>query len=194
MSDASEDSASLFSDDTTEKEESEDEETKKDADPDNVSVRSGTFPKRTQDRDDERDFFGTKAEKKVKNAITIIRAPLPDQEDYRRSTREMTIYEYARLIGVRARMISNNEPIHLKYRDMPTSNLILIAQAELDDTDIPFPLKVVRPIGKPNFIEAKIYEEFNARELTLPHELMRANIENYLPPMNWTVHGQVPSY
>jgi DNA-directed RNA polymerase subunit K/omega len=194
MSDASDDSASLFSDDTTEKEESEDEETKKDADPDNVSVRSGTFPKRTQDSAEARDYFASKGEKKGKNAITIVRAPLPDQEDYRRSTREMTIYEYARLVGIRAKMISNNEPIHPKYRGMATSNLILIAQAELDDTDIPFPLKVVRPIGKPNFIEAKIYEEFNARELTLPQELMRANVEDYLPPMNWTVHGQVPSY
>lgn len=192
MSSESDVSASSFSSFPSEDEE-ESKESGSEVDADDVSRRSGTVPKKARNsvRGSNITTPGVNIPKQPKTGKMIIYAPAPGEEDYRRSTRYMTPFEAARLIGERADMISRNEPIHPKYRNMPTSDLIIISKTELFDRDIPFPLRFRRPIDKPNFVEAKIIEVFNPREMILPNEADVAFIMDYLPQSSWTVESQL---
>lgn len=192
MSSATDVSASAFSSILSEEEE-ESVKSGSEIDADDVSRRSGTVPKKPREsaRASNATTQGVNIPKQPKTGKIIIYAPAVGEEDYRRSTRYMTPFEAAGICGKRAEMISHNEPIHPKYRDMPTADLNIIARTELFDTDIPFPLRFRRPIDKPNFVEAKIIEVFNPRELILPTEADVAYIMEYLPKSTWTVEGQI---
>lgn len=194
MSSESSDSASDFSDFPSEEELSEHESQLGADDDDTASRKSGTAK---QSRIPTADFPttpGIKNQTMVSqkgNKVVELRSPVLGEPDYRRTLRQMTIYEYTRLIGSRAEMISKNEPIHPKYRDVPTIDLCEIAKMELDDLDIPFPIEVVRYVDRPSAIDSKIREIFNVRELDLPDQVLNAGIDDYLPKMEWAVNKQL---
>lgn len=191
MSSDSSDSASDFSSFPSEEEVVEEESVVGVDDDDTASRRSGTAkPIRTPPIGT--GFTSGKGPGIPKTTKIIeLRSPAPGEEDYRRSTRQMTIYEYTRLIGARAEMISKNEPIYPKYRNVKTINLCAIAKMELDDTDIPFPIEIVRFVDRPAAVDSKVREIFNARELELPDTVLTVGILDYLPKMTWTVDSQL---
>lgn len=114
-----------------------------------------------------------------------IYAPLSGQPDRRISPKKITNYEYCRLIGERAEQISKGAPVHPKYSSSGIHDLIKIAQMELDDRSIEFPLNVYRPIGNP--MEPSVMEVFNPHEpnVYLPDELLVNHIEKYIPKNLW---------
>lgn len=177
MSDA--DDASDFSDtfdiDDFSSEEPSDEEPEEDplADAEEEALRSAkSTPHRVPTK---------KGERKIK----IVGPPKDGSPDQRISPPRMTKYEYAALIGERAEMISKGARIHPKYAGVDTIDLIKIAQMELDDYSIPFPLMIRRPVDNPMF--GKIVEVFKVRELTTPKQRLTKHIEKYTPENPWTL-------
>lgn len=181
-------SASSFSSFPTE--ESIVEEDSQAADDDAMSQGS----RRTGIRQSIRTSAQTTSPRKKKSGdfkVTEIKAPLPGEEDMRRTSGQMTIFEYSRAVGKLADMFSRNEPLHPKYRNYPSSDMMLLSRLHINDRDIPIPLRVRRPVDKPSFVDSKIHELFNLRELALPGEILVAGIEKYIPPMEWRIDNQL---
>jgi DNA-directed RNA polymerase subunit K/omega len=91
--------------------------------------------------------------------------------EQRRTSRIMTRFERARIIGTRAKEIENNaDNIHQKIVDKVMAegvdNSLNIADIELEDTSVPFPLTILRPIGLNTF------EIWPVRDLILPSEIL----------------------
>lgn len=194
MSSDSSDSASDFSEYHSEEELSEHESQAARDDDDVVSRKSGTTKQSRVPINDLQTSTNVKNQILVSqkaNKVIELRTPKLGEQDYRRTLRQMTIYEYTRLIGSRAEMISKNEPIHPKYRDVSTIDLCEIAKMELDDLDIPFPIEVVRFVDRPTAVDSKIREIFNARELELPDQVLLSGIADYIPKMDWVVNKQL---
>lgn len=126
--------------------------------------------------------------KKYKNKVRYVYAPMEGESDKRISPKTMTIYEYARMIGERAEMISKGGKIHPKYQNVDTVDLLKIAQMELDDRSIPFPLVFHRPIDNPT--NAKIIEVFNPHEpgFFTHNYMLTKSIDKYTPDNAWRVN------
>ena len=175
-----------FSDDVTfisedgEKTESESESEISDSDNDNSGVLDSvkaSIPRSKRSR----GAFGSKRK------IRYVYAPKEGEPDRRISPKRMTKYEYARVIGERAEMISKGARIHPKYENFDTVDLCKIAKLELDDRSIPFPLDIPRPMGNP--ANPVLYEVFNPHEpgFLMPHELLTNHVEKYIPKNAWKV-------
>lgn len=135
-------------------------------------------------------IYTTPIPKKKTEKKTYIRQPLDGEMDMRKSLKIMTQFEYAKLIGFLAEFFSNNNPLHPKYENVETSDMLEIAKMHLDDTDIPIPCQIYRPIDNPT-PDAKVWEVFNARELMLPQQILTQYIDKYLPKSEWTVRNQI---
>ena len=118
-----------------------------------------------------------------KKRIKYITRPTDGSPDERISSRNMTVYEYAAIIGERAEMISKGSPIHPKYKDYVNFDFIEIAELELNDRDIPFPLLIHRPIDNPTY--GKVFEVFSTREpdFRLPQDQL--NYRRSTPVPRW---------
>lgn len=119
--------------------------------------------------------------------IKYIYAPSPGEKDKRISPKRMSKFEYTRLIGERAEMISKGSPIHPKYSDIKVFDLLEIARLELNDRSIPFPINIYRPIGDP--INPKVIEVFNPHEpgFLSPVDLLSQYIDKYEFENSWRV-------
>lgn len=120
--------------------------------------------------------------------IKIIYPPGPGEKDERTSPKRMTLYEYTNLIGERAEQIGKGVPVHPKYRGSSV-DLLKLAQMELEDRSIPFPLLIKRPIGNPT-IPVR-FEIFDPREpnFLMPHELLVDKVERLFPSTNYKVYS-----
>lgn len=91
-------------------------------------------------------------------------------KEQRKTHNFMTVFEYTRLIGERAAQIESNEPVHpeitKKYPNV--DNALDLAELEINDIKIPFPIIIERPI---NIFEGSLYvETWDVRELILPKD------------------------
>lgn len=88
----------------------------------------------------------------------------------RKTSKFMTNFEYARLIGARAVQIENNEPINpiVKEKFPNLTNSLDLAEKELNEKSIDFPIRIERPIVTRNGI--KYVELWTVKEMILPSE------------------------
>ena len=107
--------------------------------------------------------------------------------DERISANKMSPFEYAALIGARAEMIAKGAKIHPKSAKVDTVDLIKIAEMELNDPDIPFPLMIERTVDHP--MDGHIKEVFIPHEngYITPKALLVKDIEKYIPPNPWQI-------
>ncbi len=143
------------------------------------SVKASTSKNKSYQRKNKDD--GARITRKIK----YIYPPALGQRDERTSPPRMTPYEYASLVGKRADMISRGAKIHPKYANYPTVDLLKIARLELDDSSIPFPLMIKRPIDNPT--HPTIVEIWKVRELSTPSQRLTNHIEKYIPENTWRV-------
>ncbi len=93
-------------------------------------------------------------------------------KEQRKTTKFMTIYEYARIIGERAVQIEANEPVHpsIIINNPNVDNALDLAELELN-SDVPFPIRIERPVYIIDNIQW--YEPWDVRELILPKNQIR---------------------
>lgn len=153
-----------------------------DDDPEMVdSVRASTSRNKSFQRKSRNDVDGARITRKVR----YVYPPKPGEKDERISPRFMTPFELAALIGERAEMISRGGKIHPKYANYPTVDLIKISALEIEDSTIPFPLMLKRPIDNPT--HPTLVEIFKVRELLTPNQRLTNHIDKYTPVSNWRV-------
>lgn len=117
--------------------------------------------------------------------VKVFVRPELGEEDKRIPINRITNFEYTSLIGQRAIQIGEGIPVHPKYRGK-SHDLLELARMELDDTSIPFPFKIRRPVGNPtNPVRMEI---FDVRELMLPEQLLVNRIDEYMPKTDYKVY------
>lgn len=96
--------------------------------------------------------------------------------DKRKTSIFMTKFEYARLIGERASQIENGEHVHKSIIDKNPGidNALDLAELELNDKTVPFPIQIERPITTTHGIQ--LFEKWDVRELVLPREQINYNL------------------
>lgn len=152
---------------------------------------------KSSDHESEQDFGfldSVKTSKKTpvrakrgKDKVRYVYAPGPGEPELRISPKRMTTYEYAAIIGSRAEMISRGSPVHPLFQKSNEHDLLKIAEMELNNRDIPFPLNIYRPIDNPSF--GSVIEVFNPHEsgFYTPTELLTIGIEEYRKLNLWRV-------
>lgn len=122
---------------------------------------------------------------RITRRVRYVYPPGPGEKDERISPPRMAMFEYAKLVGKRADMISRGAKIHPKYANYPTVDLEKIARLEIEDTTIPFPLMLRRPIDNPT--HPTLVEIFRVRELMTPSQRLTNHIQKYTPVSPWRV-------
>jgi DNA-directed RNA polymerase subunit K/omega len=182
-----------------------------DSDNDNESLGSDFFEdaegsdkdsdKEAEGSDDEGfgflDALGSKvktptaSEKRSNIKETVyIYAPGVGEIDRRISPKQISIYEYAALIGHRATMIAEGSPVHPMFQGSGIMDLLKIAELELNAREIPFPLNIYRPIDNPT--SGSVIEVFNPHEpgFSTPTERLSLEIESISRKNDWNIFNQ----
>jgi len=125
-----------------------------------------------EEEDEDPDDIDIPIKKTEKILITYI------DDDKRKTLNFMTKFEYTRIIGERAFQIENGEHVHenIINNNPGIDNALDLAELELNDVSVPFPILIERPINI--FNDNQIFEKWNVRELVLPKDQINYNLKN----------------